>query len=98
MQVVERRWEQAAEVVPIPLLWRGARKGGVVEPRLEQAADAYRDVGGRAASGTGGREKSWMDLFRASYIFLGCRARSIRKLNSGPASLNSMIRCPVRAQ
>ena len=32
--VVERRLEQAAEVVPIPLLWRGARQGGVVEPRL----------------------------------------------------------------
>ena len=31
--------EQAAEVVPIPLLWRGARQGGVVEPRLEQAAE-----------------------------------------------------------
>ena len=29
----------AAEVVPIPLLWRGARQGGVVEPRLEQAAE-----------------------------------------------------------
>ena len=27
----------------------------VVERRLEQAADAYRDVGGRAASGTGRR-------------------------------------------
>ena len=31
MQVVERRREQTAEVVPIPLLWRGARQGGVVE-------------------------------------------------------------------
>ena len=30
----------------------------MVEPRREQAADAYRDVGGRAASGTSGREKS----------------------------------------
>ena len=29
-EVVERRWEQAAEVVPIPRLWRGARQGGVV--------------------------------------------------------------------
>ena len=38
MQVVERRREQAAEVVPIPLLWRGARQGGVVERHLEQAA------------------------------------------------------------
>ena len=27
----------AAEVVPIPLLWRGARQGGVVEPRLPAA-------------------------------------------------------------
>ena len=36
--VVERRREQAAEV-PIPLLWRGARQGGVVEPRLEQAVE-----------------------------------------------------------
>ena len=34
--VVERRRAQAAEVVPVPLLWRGARQGGVVEPRLEQ--------------------------------------------------------------
>ena len=41
MQVVERRLEQAAEVV---------------EPRLPAA--------GR--SGTSGRDKSWMDLFRAS--------------------------------
>ena len=32
------------------------------------------------------------------YIFLGRAARSIRKLNSGPASLNSMMRWPVRAQ
>ena len=55
MQVVERRREQAAEGVPVPLLWRGARQGGVVEPRLEQAADPYKEVGGRAASGTGGR-------------------------------------------
>ena len=39
MQMVERRREQAAEVVPVPLLWRGARQGGVVEPRLEQAAE-----------------------------------------------------------
>ena len=30
-EVVERRREQAAEVFPIPLLWRGARQGGVVE-------------------------------------------------------------------
>ena len=44
--VVERRREQAAEMVPIPLLWRGARQGGVVarqggvvEPRLERAAE-----------------------------------------------------------
>ena len=29
--VVERHQEQAAEVVPIPLLWRGARQGGVVK-------------------------------------------------------------------
>ena len=29
---------QAAEAAPIPLLWRGARQGGVVEPRLEPAA------------------------------------------------------------
>ena len=29
----------AAEVVPIPLLWRGARQGGVVERRREQAAE-----------------------------------------------------------
>ena len=48
MQVVEPRLEPAAEVVPIPLLWRGARQGGVVEPRLPAA--------GR--SGTSGREKS----------------------------------------
>ena len=48
MQVVEPRRERAAEVVPIPLLWRGARQGGVVEPRLPAA--------GR--SGTSGREKS----------------------------------------
>ena len=34
MQVVERRLERAAEVVPVPLLWRGARQGGVVESRL----------------------------------------------------------------
>ena len=27
---------QAAEVIPIPLLWRGARQGGVVEPCLER--------------------------------------------------------------
>ena len=39
MQVVERRLEQAAEVVSVPLLWRGARQGGVVERRLEQAAE-----------------------------------------------------------
>ena len=26
-------------VIPIPLLWRGARQGGVVEPHLEQAAE-----------------------------------------------------------
>ena len=39
MQVVELRREQAAEVVSIPLLWRGARQGGVVEPRREQAAE-----------------------------------------------------------
>ena len=65
-EVVERRREQAAEGVPIPLLWRGARQGGVVAPRLEPAADAYTDVGGRAASGTSGREKSWIDLFRTS--------------------------------
>ena len=38
-EVVERRREQAAEVVPIPLLWRGARQGGVVERRREQAAE-----------------------------------------------------------
>ena len=31
----------------------------VIERRLEQAADAYRDVGGRAASGTGGRGIQW---------------------------------------
>ena len=37
--VVEPRLEQTAEVVPIPLLWRGARQGGVVEPRREQAAE-----------------------------------------------------------
>ena len=42
MQVVERRLEQAAEVVPILLLWRGARQGGVVEPRLEPAAEESR--------------------------------------------------------
>ena len=54
--VVERHQEQAAEVAPIPLLWRGARQGGVVEPRLPAA--------GR--SGTSAREKSGMDLFRAS--------------------------------
>ena len=29
---------------------------------------AHRYVGGRAASGTSGREKSWMDLSRASFI------------------------------
>ena len=39
MQVVEPRREQAAEVVPIPLLWRGARQGGVVKRRREQAAE-----------------------------------------------------------
>ena len=54
-----------AEVVPIPLLWRGARQGGVVEPRLEPAADVYTDVGGRAASGTSGRDESRMDSIRA---------------------------------
>ena len=59
MQVVERRREQAAEVVPIPLLWRGARQGGVVEPRLEQAAE--RSPGHSASSAES------MDLFRASY-------------------------------
>ena len=32
-EVIERRREQAAEVVPIPLLWRGARQGGVVKRR-----------------------------------------------------------------
>ena len=37
--MVEPRREQAAEVVPIPLLWRGARQGGVVESRLEPAAE-----------------------------------------------------------
>ena len=36
---VERRREQAAEVVLVPLLWRGARQGGVVERRREQAAE-----------------------------------------------------------
>ena len=39
IQVVERQREQAAEVVPVPLLWRGARQGGVVELRLEPAAE-----------------------------------------------------------
>ena len=29
----------SGEAVPIPLLWRGARQGGVVERRLEQAAE-----------------------------------------------------------
>ena len=43
--MVERRWEQAAEVVPIPLLWRGARQGGVVEQRLERAAEGSRKEG-----------------------------------------------------
>ena len=42
MQVVERRREQATEVVSIPLLWRGARQGGVVEPRREPATEAGR--------------------------------------------------------
>ena len=51
--MVERRREQAAEVV---------------ERCWEPAADTYRDIGGRAVSGTSGREKSWMDLFRASYL------------------------------
>ena len=53
--MVERRREQAAEGVPVPLglrsrrgstacihagvLWRGARQGGVVERRREQAAE-----------------------------------------------------------
>ena len=43
--VVERRLPAAgrsgtaAEVVPIPLLWRGARQGGVVEPRRKQATE-----------------------------------------------------------
>ena len=50
--------EQAAEVVPIPLLWRGARQGGVVERRLPAA--------GR--SGTSRRDKSRTDLFRASFM------------------------------
>ena len=43
--VVEPRREQAAEVVPIPLLWRGARQGGVVEPRLKRRP---RNAGERA--------------------------------------------------
>ena len=47
-EVVERHLERAAKVVPVPLLWRGARQGGVVEPRLPAA--------GR--SGTSGRDKS----------------------------------------
>ena len=34
--VVERRREQAAEVVSIPLLWRGARQGGVVGVEPQQ--------------------------------------------------------------
>ena len=45
MQAVEPRREQAAEVVPIPLLRRGARQGGVVEPRLKQAAKESRRAG-----------------------------------------------------
>ena len=49
MQVVEPRLEQAAEVVPIPLLWRGARQGGVVE-RCLPAAGRY---------GTGRRGIQW---------------------------------------
>ena len=36
--VVERRREQAAEAVPIPLLWRGARQGGVVARQGEVVA------------------------------------------------------------
>ena len=35
-----RRREQAAEVIPIPLLWRGARQGGVVEPCLERRTES----------------------------------------------------------
>ena len=38
-EVLKQHWEQAAGVVPIPLLWRGARQGGVVELRLEQTAE-----------------------------------------------------------
>ena len=45
--MVERHQKQAAEVVPIPLLWRGARQGGMVERRLEQAAEASRKEGRR---------------------------------------------------
>ena len=40
--MAERRRAQAAEIVPIPLLRRGARQGGVVEPRLEQAAEVVK--------------------------------------------------------
>ena len=55
MQVVERRLEQAAEVVPIPLLWRGARQGGVVERRLPAAGRS-----GTSGRGGKGREvKGW---------------------------------------
>ena len=51
--MVERRWEQAAEVVPIPLLWRGARQGGVVKQRLERAAEESRKEGRRVEEGSG---------------------------------------------
>ena len=51
--MVERHWEQAAEVVPIPLLWRGARQGGVVEQRLERAAEESRKEGRGVEEGSG---------------------------------------------
>ena len=68
MQVVERSREQAAEVAPVPLLWRGARQGGVVEPHLEQAAEMNP---GRSASSA-----EPMDSFRVSitYPMRGCFA------------------------
>ena len=47
-KMVERRLEQAAEVVPIPLLWRGARQGGVVKPRQKQAAEESTPTGMQA--------------------------------------------------
>ena len=76
--VVERRQKQAAKVVPIPLLWRGARQGGVVDLRLGDYGHPRRPVPDLPAAGRR----------RSTYVHVGVPSRRIQDI----LSINQRLR------